>query len=459
MAVTLKQDVAGVIPIDGVPTAVSLAAGQMAHYSFNATAGQWLGLGISGLSFGPGSAGLAVAISKPDGTQFSTSSPLNCTGTWIAPGDRCALRNLPVSGTYTLLIGPAGYGTANMAVTIKQDSTGTLPIDGGATALALGVGQNAHYTFTGVAGQSLGLGISALSFGAPSADLSVNVYKPDGTVLASSFPGQCPFNTWFAPGDRCTYRNLPVSGVYTVYITPTGSGTANMNITVKQDATGNLVVNGTAAPIALTVGQNGRYTFTGTAGQWVGLGLSGLSFASGTSGLYFALLAPDGSTLSTPQSASCNTTWVPPGAGCHYGNLPASGTYTILFSPSGAGTVNMTATLSTDITGAITVNGKGAAKTVTFSTTRAGQYGRYTFSVTAGKSYTLVWSASTLQFGRIYAQTPTFGQFGIAADINNTTAASGTRTLGVAATTGTYTMYVDPVAGSVGNVTMQVTSP
>src|SRR5262249_10368923 len=61
--------------------------------------------------------------------------------------------------------------------------------------------------------------------------------------------------------------------------------------------------------------------------------------------------------------------------------LPASGTYQIVIDPVGTGTGSVTATLSTRVTGALSLTGAGT--TVTLG--RAGQQAELTFAVTAGQ--------------------------------------------------------------------------
>ena len=229
-----------------------------------------------------------------------------------------------------------------------------------------------------------------------------------------------------------------------------------MTVTLKQDLGGPLAIDGAASVISLGAGQNARYTFTGTAGQNLGLGISGLSFGTGSSNLGITVYKPDGSVLTTSSPLACLTyNWVAaPGDRCALRNLPVSGVYTILITPGGPGTANMTVTLSADITGALTPNGSG----LPFSSTRVGQFGRYTFTVTAGQNYSMLWSASTVPAGTIYILKPDLTQLNWA-NINNSAGAAGTLNLGTLATGGVYTVFVSPNTINTGNVTVRVTSP
>ena len=223
-----------------------------------------------------------------------------------------------------------------MTVTLKQDVAGTLAIDGAAATATLGIGQNARYTFTGTAGQNLGLGISGLSFGAPSTNLNVTVYKPDGTALAITSPLACfSYTSISAPGDRCAFRNLPVSGTYTILITPNGIGTANMTVTLSSSLTGSLSVNGTGLLFSTTrVGQFGQYTFTATAGQNYSMLWSASTIPAGT--IY--ILKPD---LTQLNFASINNSTGAAGT-LNLGALATAGVYTVFVSPNTVNTGNVT---------------------------------------------------------------------------------------------------------------------
>ncbi|MGC4096706.1 MAG: hypothetical protein QM706_06285 [Nitrospira sp.] len=72
--------------------------------------------------------------------------------------------------------------------------------------------------------------------------------------------------------------------------------------------------------------------------------------------------------------------------------LPTTGTYAVIVNPSAQYTGNMTLTLSTDVTGTLTIN--AAATPVTIS--RAGQNARYTFSGTSGQQVTVRITSNTL---------------------------------------------------------------
>ena len=111
------------VAIDGAAADVAIAnPGEGARVTFAGVAGENLGLGISGVVLNPVSAATTnVAVYKPDASLLASVS----CGT---DGTRCAanLENLPVSGTYTIIVQPANGATGTQRVWISHDVGGTL---------------------------------------------------------------------------------------------------------------------------------------------------------------------------------------------------------------------------------------------------------------------------------------------------------------------------------------------
>lgn len=89
-----------------------------------------------------------------------------------------------------------------------------------------------------------------------------------------------------------------------------------------------------------------------------------------------------------------------------------------------------------------------------------GQNARYTFSGTAGQSYSVIWSGSTFSGNSSYmfvhkpnGTNLTYTTF------NGAGAASGTLSLTNVPTTGTYTIFVTPYQTATGQITIHVTNP
>ncbi len=415
LSLTLSNDVNSAIAIDGSAAAAALTAGQRGNYTFTGTAGQNLGFGFTGLS------GVlpTFSILKPDGSQLWTPQYPSARGSYN-------LTTLPVNGTYTLKVVPGDVSSAmSVSLWLSRELTGTL-ISGAAptTFSTARPGQNGRYTFSATAGQNLVLNSTNNTFSQPGV---ITVFNPDGSQLDVTTFGSAIFS-----------QNLSTTGTYTVFVDPDGAttGSVGLSLNLANDVTGSIVVDGAALPVTLTPGQRGTYTFAGTAGQNLGLGFTGWS---GGGLPTFSILNPDGSQLWSQ--------W--PGRGSYnLPVLPATGTYKFKVVPSDpTSAMNATFSLSRDLTGVLT---SGAAP-ITFSTTRPGQNGRYTFTATAGKNLVLTSSNSTFSlpgYINVYKPDGTLLDgvgFGGVLNSNNLPV------------TGTYTVFVDPDGATTGSVGLAIT--
>lgn len=94
---------------------------------------------------------------------------------------------------------------------------------------------------------------------------NVNIYKPDGSVLA----GYANVTTTGAFIEPVT---LPVAGIYSILVDLQITYTGNMTLTLYDvvDFSGSTTVNGSSVTVTLnTPGQNEQVTFSGTSLQQV----------------------------------------------------------------------------------------------------------------------------------------------------------------------------------------------
>src|SRR5262249_42711878 len=129
----------------------------------------------------------------------------------------------------------------------------------------------------------------------------INIFKPDGTVLATASSGCNKFSTFYDP------PYLPQTGRYTVSIDPVGTETGSVTVKLNDagDITGWITTDGSPTTVTTTVsGQNAKLTFSGTAGQRITASLD--SVAYGSSGVGMSILTPSGSQLISagPSSGS-----------------------------------------------------------------------------------------------------------------------------------------------------------
>jgi hypothetical protein len=436
MQVTLAPGLTGSLAPDGSPVSVAATVpGQRAYYTFTASAGQSLGLGITNLALTPASAGYVVVyVKRPDGSYLS--STFYCYLSDL-PGCQRVLRNLPLTGTYTVEIVPGAYATMSATLTLSQSVTGTLSPGVPLNLNLASPGQNAVLTFTASTGQTFALNVGSLGMTPANAQVYVYVYNPAGAQVA--------FNNT-SSGTTLNLSNLS-AGTYTVVFVPYNAATGTMQVTLAAGMTGSLPTDGSSTGIAATVpGQNGYFTFSGTAGQNLGLGLTGLSLNPTSSSLVtMTVKKPDGSAFGS--ATYCYTSYVP---GCQSAlrSLPTTGTYTVELVPSGHAALSATLTLSQSIGGALTL---GASLPITLAS--PGQNAVLTFTASAGQSRTLTifGIATTPASGQVYVYVHNPSGSQVAFNSGATSVALNLTNL----VTGTYSVLIVPYYAHTG--TMQAT--
>jgi len=129
--------------------------------------------------------------------------------------------------------------------------------------------------------------------------------------------------------------------------------------------------------------------------------------------------------------------------------LPVTGTYTILFDPSGTSTGSATVTLSSQLNaGTIVIDGAS----VTVTTTRVGQRATLTFAGTAAQVVGLGVNSSTVSSLNMYFYKPDGTQLTWGG------ASTGTNFDMTLPVTGTYTILFDPNGLSTGSVTVTLSA-
>jgi len=377
---------------------------------------------------------IAAACGDPAGVSVSASAggaPIGLT----ARGD----------GLYTGAYTATTAGSVSIVVSASTgglSDTKTIPLivspvyaitPGGApvTVTTTVPGQKAKLTFGGSAGRRVSVGLSGGSMKLE----SVSLTAPDGSTLVSSNIGNSGF---------VDVKTLPTNGSYAVLVDPSGTNVGSLGVTlydVPPDATGAITPGGPPVTVTASVpGQNAKLTFSGAAGQRVSLVLG-----SGSMSLEkVSIVNPDGSTLVSSNIGNSGFVDVK--------TLPASGGYAVLVDPSGANVGSLTLTLYSvppDVTGAITAG--GAPVTVTASV--PGQNARLTFNGSAGRQVTLKLSGVTLASTKVSILNPD-GSTLVAPKIFGT---SGTTVTATPASSGTYTIVLDPQSSSTGSATLTLT--
>jgi hypothetical protein len=363
---TLSQDQIGTLS-SGAAFAVNLATvGQSATLTFALASQQSVAIELGAISTNPVSTTLYAYVYNSSGTQVVSGSAVS--------GTALNLQNL-AAGTYTVAVTPLYPVTGSAQVTFGPAVGGALtPITSG-TGGSYNThqpGQNAYFTFTATAGQSMTLAVTnvALSSGSIS-NINVVVYKPD----TSTYSTQCFTPSQGSQGCELHLRNVPLTGTYSVTVSPGGSGQATMSftLTLSQDASGTLNV---ATPLNLNLaaaGQSATLSFTLSSPQTVGLNLSSLSLNPAGVLVYVYVYSASGTDVGHGSTTTATTV-----------NLPnqAAGTYSVLVMPYSPVTGSLQVTLEPGIGGLLTADGSSQ----NFSTPGIAQNAYFTFAATPARA-------------------------------------------------------------------------
>jgi YD repeat-containing protein len=349
------------------------------------------------------------------------------------------------TGTYAILVDPSSTNTGSITFTLylSTDYSSTISANGsGVGVTTTTAGQNARLNFNATANQRVYLKITSVSMsGGTNNWVTVTINKLDGTSLAST--------TVDSSGGAINTLDLPAAGTYYVYANPTNASTGTATLTlydVPADVTGTISTDGSSLTATTTaLGQNAKYTISGTASQRVYLQISSVSLSGGSPNWANVVIKkPDGTNLiSTTVSSSgyIDTT-----------TLPSTGSHTVLVDPLNTSLGSMTLKLydvPADDTGTITAG--GSASTVT--TTTSGQNGSRTFSGTANQRISLRITGVSVtgnSWVTIVIRNPNGSQL-TSTTVDSSGGFIDTKTL---ATTGTYTIFVDPYQSNTGSVTL-----
>ena len=338
------------------------AAGQIGAVTFNATQGAWMSLQTSNITTATGS--VSYSIYAPGNTVI-------LTGTISASSPSIHLPQLTASGTYLATFQPTTAG-AQFSVTTESNPAALYNVP--LPMAAAGSGQSKRFVFDANAGDNLELALENVSVaGGGSDEVQFSVLNLAGSSIGS---GKC---SAAGSGAACRYSlwNL-AAGTYSVIVSPSNGGTINFTALLQLDVVGGALTANTPATINLGMGQIERFTFTANAGDTVALDVSGVSTTPSGQGLYALVYSPTTTTI-TPQDSttgfntSSSTT-------INLTNLPATGTYTVVFYTLTGIPATAQVTLAAGVTGTVTSNG-GAQS---YAANVAGQNVYLTFTANAG---------------------------------------------------------------------------
>jgi len=341
---------------------IALSAGQVERLTFNATAGDTIALQVSGVTTTPSGQGVTFKVYRPDAgaitTGTGTYSNFDPTGSQLVN-----LSNLPVSGTYTVIVAP-DYGLpANAQFSVVSGATGTVSTDGSSQSYTANVAkQNIYLTFdTGTTSQErkdLELVLRNVSLdGASNQEFQVHVYNAAGAEVTwwycdTSNPGaSCNAHLWYLPG-----------GKYSIVAVPYFGGTIHFDALIQEDLVGPNVGANETTSIALSAGQVERLTFNATAGDTIALQVSGVTTTPSGHGVTFKVYRPDAGAITTGTGTYSN--FDPTGSQLvNLSNLPVSGTYTVIVAPDYGLPANAQFSVVSGATGTVSTDGSSQSYT------------------------------------------------------------------------------------------------
>jgi YD repeat-containing protein len=425
VTVWLTTNVVGSVITPGTPaTATINTAGQSESLSFSGQAGQLASVAISN---GVWSDYVNVSVVGPDGSLLTPTVFAGNGSFSIGPVA------LPSTGTYTIVFSPPSgripTGSATVTVSLTTPSVIT---PGTATTMAVTTaGQVAQQTFSAVAGQSASVQITNYNFNVACGNVTVSILNPNGSTLASGTACGAVFQTPVV---------LPATGIYILQIAPQNSGIGNATVTLSispsTEPTGSITPG---TPTTVTIGtleQSESLTFAGTKGQLASLQVSGATWGCCEA---VTIINPDGTTLMSNTMYGGGSFALGPIA------LQATGTYTLVFSPSQGylitGTANVTIWLTNNIVGPAIASGTPAQVTIS----------------TPGQGESLFFTGNAGQIVSVQVSNATWGCCESVTVLNpdgttlmsNTMYGGGSFTLGPIAlqATGTYTLVFSPSQG------------
>lgn len=380
----VQDDIIGPSIATNGSVALSLGAGQVERLTFNANAGDTVALNISGVTTAPVGQGVTLLVYRPDaGTLNNTTASYVSFDSVNAP--TANLVNLPVSGTYTVVVVP-DYGLPmNAQVSVLSGVTGTLLTNGASQSYATHVSvQGSYLTFTAQQGDNLELTLSGVSISGPAGvSLNIQVTNANGqqvvgfTCTPTSTVTSCTQHLWSM-----------AAGTYSVAITPYSGGTYtfSFNAQLQSDLAGPDLAANSPVGVNLTMGQVERLTFNANAGDTVALQLSGVATTPslGQTGVKFLIYRPDAGVITNATAAYTSIDTVG-SATINLPSLPVSGAYTVIVAPDSGLPTGGQLGLIAGVTGAVPSSGTQQS----YATSSSGQNVYLSFTAQQGANLEL----------------------------------------------------------------------
>ena len=213
----VSNDIVGSLTPNSAYTFNLARAGQVARLTFSGSAGQYYSLYLDSVATAHG---LTITATKPDDGLALSPGSLNIT---TATSGILNLPALPTQSgsTYTVQVEANNADTATGHLTLVPDPANSLVVNGAAVPQGTTKpGQASYLSFVGTAGQTLHLGMSAIT--STASNLLITLKRASGAVLVSNY--SCSVAT----GCNMPITNIPASGeTYTFSVVPNTAATVS----------------------------------------------------------------------------------------------------------------------------------------------------------------------------------------------------------------------------------------
>lgn len=292
--------------------------GQNGRLTFQGVEGDTLAIVVSGISTVPEGGSVACSVYKPDGTFLHSMS----VSSVFRKGLLLNLPNLPLTGTYTVLVEPSVPTVAQFEIS----SGSGLNLDAVPAVFSSSAqGEHAYFTFSASEGQNYGFGISELMTPDATSPIRVEAYRPDGSLLTFT-ESHCR-----AQFEGCQMRlaNLP-AGIYSLMARWPAEGNQIMSFraTLSSDITASLIPD---EPFELSIDRNGqsaRLTFTAEIGETLAISVADQHLVPSLEAVSYAISGPDDAFLTEFSILAPRAGFI-----TNLSNLVVMGTYSVLVTP------------------------------------------------------------------------------------------------------------------------------
>lgn len=413
------------------PTVAVINPGNKAKVLFTALEGEAVSFAFTATTFNEP---VGLQLLDPIGRQ------VGARGSFSRNGGDWDVRDLPLTGQYSLIVDPGPSNIGAVTVTASRAVRHDLVIGGASGTLqTTRPGQDAQWAFSAPLGTSLSLGLDTREM---SKATSVTLYGPDGKSVATAYAN--------ALSDALlNVDSLPQSGAYLLVADTIDSGTGSLTVTGSTYVNAGVVEpEGAAVDLAIgRPGQIGVAHFSAVAGQRPSLGIVATGFDGKR--VSFQISDPEGKSIANSSvGGGANALWDSP-------TLTVSGTYTVVFKPAGlaVGALRLTASLPVSA-GTLSPTGNAVSAT----STRLGQNIEAEFEGVSGADLSLGVSDSTFS-GHVTASVIAPSGKKV---VSSSTVPAGTTgetiSVPVLAESGTYLITLDPYQGLAGSLKLTLST-